>query len=51
MSNNDTVPMAAKNAAWLVLASKYPHSDLIYSKDFALALDEALKAAAPHMAP
>ena len=43
------VPMIARNAAFLVLASKYPNSDLVYSVEFGQALKAALEAAAPHM--
>lgn len=44
-----TAPVAAKNAAFLVLASEYPNSNLVYSEGFIRALDVALEAAAPHM--
>jgi len=43
------VPMIARNAAWVALASKFPNSDLVHSEDFIRAIDEALEAAAPHM--
>ena len=43
------IPVAASNAAFLVFASRYTDSDLVYSEDFMRAVDEALKAAAPWM--
>lgn len=46
---NQAISVAAKNAAFLVLASKYPDSGLVYSIGFTRALDGALEAAAPHM--
>ena len=41
--------VAARNAAFLVFASRYPNSDFVYSEDFQRTLDAALEAAAPHM--
>jgi len=43
------IPVAAKNAAFLVFASRYTDSDFVYSEDFMRTLDEALEAAAPHL--
>lgn len=44
-----TISVAAKNAAFLVFASRFTDSDLVYSEEFQRTLDAALEAAAPHM--
>lgn len=46
---DESVPMIARNAAWVALAIEFPNSDLIHSEEFARALDKALEAAAPHL--
>jgi hypothetical protein len=41
--------IAARNAAFLVFASRFPNSDFVYSQEFQRTLNEALESAAPHM--
>ena len=43
------ITVAARNAAFLVFASRFTHSDFVYSEDFQRSLDAALEAAAPHL--